>query len=85
MDIADWALEMKQFALFECVKPFSFRVEGQRGPRINVKAGDIFWNTTPAHTIAKTSAASLARKGKNMGYAYPFSLETISEYFQILD
>lgn len=83
MEIADWALEMKHCAYLICVKPFSFRVEGQRGPRINVKAGDIFWNTTPRHEFARTSAARLARKGKNMGYAYPFGLGTISEYFEI--
>lgn len=83
MTIADWALDMKQCANLVCVKPFSFRVEGQRGPRINVKAGDIFWNTTPEHTLARTSMAKLARKGKNMGYAYPFGLDTISEYFAI--
>lgn len=81
--IAGWALDLKQFAELVCVKPFSFRVEGQRGPRINVKAGDIFWNTSPKHSIARMSAASLARKGKNLGHAYPFGLGTISEYFEI--
>lgn len=83
MEIADWALDMKHCADLVCVKPFSFRVEGQRGPRINVKAGDIFWNTTPSHTVARTSIAKLARKGKNMACAYPFNLETVSEYFAI--
>lgn len=82
--IADWALDLKYCGYLTCVKPFSFRVEGQRGPRINVKLGDVFWNTTPNHTLARTSTAKLARKGKNMGYAYLFSLETISEYFEIV-
>lgn len=83
MEISDEILEMKHCAELICVKPFSFRVAGQRGPRINVKAGDLFWNTSTYLSIAKTSSAKLARKGKNMGYAYPFGLDTISEYFEI--
>lgn len=66
-----------------CVKPFSFRIKGQRGPHINVKEGDIFWNTTPGYEFERTGIAKLARKGKNMAYAYPFSLMTLGEYFRV--
>ena len=75
---------MKHCAELICLKGFSFRVEGQRGPRINVKPGDKFWNTTPEHTHKRTGIAGLARKGKNLAHAYPFSMEVISEYFEVI-
>lgn len=75
---------IKHCAFLECVKPFSFRIEGQRGPRINVKMGDIFWNVTPEYEQKRTGIAKLARRGKNMAYAYPFTLEIVEEYFKFL-
>ena len=75
---------IKQCANLECVKPFSFRVEGQRGRRINVKAGDIFWNKS-AEYMQKSGIIKLARKGKNMAFAYAFTLENVSEYFKVMD
>lgn len=74
-------MSIKHCAFLECVNPFSFRIEGRRGRSINVKYGDIFWNTTPAYEQKRTNIAKIARKGKNMGCAYPFPLEIIEKYF----
>lgn len=74
---------MKHCAKLICTIPFSFRVEGQRGRRINVKLGDKFWNTTPEYEQKRTGIVKIARKGKNMGYAYPFTVEIASQYFEV--
>lgn len=75
---------IKHCDYLECVKPFSFRVEGQRGRRINVKAGDLFWNTTADYMQKNSGMIKIARKGKNMGYAYPFNVADVLEYFAIV-
>lgn len=75
---------IKHCDYLECVKPFSFRVEGQRGRPINVKAGDLFWNTTADYMQKRDGVVKLARKGKNMDYSYPFNVADVLEHFAVV-
>lgn len=75
---------MRQCDIMICVKPFTFRISGQRGRAITVKEGDKFWIVTPEYVMkrAENKIIEMARKGKNMADAYPFAVETVAEYFK---
>lgn len=67
----------------KATKPFQFRVPGKPGKPITVMTGDWFWIVSPQYVQKRDGTIAIARKGKNMAYAYTFPMETFLEYFAV--
>lgn len=72
-----------QGTFFKAAKSFAFKVPGARGKPINVRVGDLFWIVTPQYEQKRTGIVGIARKGKNMGFAYHFPLNIFVENFAV--